>query len=352
MILAAGLGTRLRPATLKIPKPAIPLLNVPLVGYSIYLLKKAGVSELVCNTHHLPEIMKDVVRRMTSDSTFQRVDFSDEEGMILGSAGGLKHAEKFLRGAGEIFLANGDEVFFPKNPLIMKRLQEMRQKTSALATLLVQEHPLVGSKFGGVWVDPDGRVRGFGKTPPASTDNNSSRAPLKGLHFTGYQILDEKILDLIPEGKESNIFYDVLVKAIADGALVNIVVDQGRWLEMGNATDFLEASHDLMATLEGVLKNRNSSSSFKDFFDWGWENFDPSTFEQRGSARIVVSNSVSLSSNLVFSGDVTIARGFRPPPRADSHPQRISNTIFVGKIHEPLKNPQSDELCVGDYTRV
>ncbi|MBX9768009.1 MAG: NTP transferase domain-containing protein, partial [Bdellovibrionales bacterium] len=146
MILAAGLGTRLRPATLKIPKPAIPLLNVPLVGYSIYLLKAAGVKELVCNTHHLPDIMRDAVLRMTGHnsggpggsltSIFSRVDFSDEEGMILGSAGGLKHAQKFLKGTGEFFLANGDEVFFPKNPQILKRLQEVRQRTSALATLL------------------------------------------------------------------------------------------------------------------------------------------------------------------------------------------------------------------------
>ncbi|MBX9768595.1 MAG: hypothetical protein K2X47_15075, partial [Bdellovibrionales bacterium] len=126
--------------------------------------------------------------------------------------------------------------------------------------------------------------------------------------------------------------------------VVNIVVDQGRWLEMGNAADFLEASHDLMATLEGVFKNKNASSSFKDFFEWGWQAFDPSSFEQRGSARIVLSKSVHLLPNFSCAGDITIGKGFEPKPS-----QKISNSILVGKIQDIPNNALSDELYVGEY---
>lgn len=330
MILTAGLGTRLRPATLKIPKPAIPLLNVPLVGYSIHLLKSAGFTELVCNTHHLPHIMKDAIQRLSKD--FKNVDFSDEEGKILGSAGGIKHAEELLKGEPDFLLANGDEVFFPRDPFVMKTLIEHRRKTAALATLLVQEHPDVGSKFGGVWIDSEGHVQGFGKTPPQGS------AGLKGLHFTGYQALSTDLFSRIPPAQESNIFYDILVKAIAEGKRVNTVIDQGLWMEMGNPQDFLEATHVLLSALKTkTFSNGQSASNLGSFFEWGWKAFDPSEFK----SHTVISNSVKISPSARLSGSVVLGSGFRSEGTVE-----IKNAVSVGKV----SNTQlKDTLEVGDY---
>ena len=342
MILAAGLGTRLRPATLKIPKPAIPLLNVPLIGYSIFLLKSIGIRSLVCNTYHLPELMKDTIQRLTLD--FKSVHFSNEEGMILGSAGGLKHAEKFFFGAKDFLLMNGDEVFFPRSPVILNDLILTRRKTSALATLLVQEHPLVGNKFGGVWIDSVGRVIGFGKSaPPERTD-------LRGVHFTGYQALDEKVLKLIPPGKETNIFYDILVSAIEQGHMVNTVFDQGHWMEMGNGADFLEASKELLiARAYGKFRDGLPANQVKELLDWGWKSYDPSDFRacDLGAATesiSVVSQRANLDPRVDLRGSVVVGAGFRASGFSE-----LRDSVFAGKVTSLTTTETSNAFVVGDY---
>ncbi|MBW2578853.1 MAG: NTP transferase domain-containing protein, partial [Deltaproteobacteria bacterium] len=63
MIVAAGLGTRLRPLTELRPKPALPVRGIPLIAYTLALLARHGVSEVIVNAHHLPDILMDAARR-------------------------------------------------------------------------------------------------------------------------------------------------------------------------------------------------------------------------------------------------------------------------------------------------
>jgi mannose-1-phosphate guanylyltransferase len=264
MILAAGLGTRLRPVTERYAKPAVPFLNVPLLYYSIALLESAGVDELVINSHYKPEQIRALAERIPGFRG--RTVVTHEAGKDpLGSGGGIWNAREHLRakqgaggdsGAGmalagndpqvsprhDFLLANGDEVILPKDPQIMHKLCQEHAAHNALATILVMRHPLVGTQFGGVWASSDGRVRGFGKDPKAFGPG------CEGFHYIGLQILNERVFEYLPEG-ESNILYDALAKAIAAGETVRVVVSEFSWFETGNIRDFVHASGECLALL-------------------------------------------------------------------------------------------------------
>lgn len=249
MMLAAGLGTRMRPHTDRMPKPAIPFLNIPLVFYPLYLINENfQINNLVVNLHHLPDIVKNTLH--ASKVPIRNQHFSYEQPLILGSGGGLGHAKKYFAESNDILLTNSDEVILPENPHFLREALIQHKKNNALATLIVMDHHLVGSQFGGVWVDKNQTVQGFGKTAPTQT--------LSGLHFLGLQFLSNRIFNYIPENIESNILYDVLTKAIAQGELVQVFKIDALWFETGNPVDFLSASRECLNILTNPQINQHS----------------------------------------------------------------------------------------------
>src|SRR5262245_35688837 len=110
MLLAAGLGTRLRPLTDHLPKPAVPLLGRPLAHYAIDRLLAAGVTELAANAHHLPAHVARVVRERVPGAVVSI------EAELLGTGGGIRRALEMLaaRGApiapGEAFVVSNADV--------------------------------------------------------------------------------------------------------------------------------------------------------------------------------------------------------------------------------------------------
>lgn len=239
MILAAGLGTRLRPYTDILPKPCIPLLNIPLGYFSLYHFIASGVTGLIVNTHHLPKKIEALYREQSTK--FKSLDFSHESPSILGSGGGIGHARHLFDDASDFFIANADEVFLPSSEDSFQQLKNQHRSKKPLATLLVIKHPEVGTKFGGVWADKSGRVTGFGKLP-ATPDST-------GYHYTGFMILNQRVFNFIPKAVESNIFYDVLVPAIAAGEEVRVITGWGDWFETGNKEDLLQATASLLELL-------------------------------------------------------------------------------------------------------
>ena len=104
MIMAAGIGSRLRPVTDLLPKPMAPIVNRPALYHILRLLGRHGIREVVINLHHLPESIRDYLG--TGDRLDMEVTYSFEE-ELLGTAGGVKSNEEFL--GGETFLVmSGD----------------------------------------------------------------------------------------------------------------------------------------------------------------------------------------------------------------------------------------------------
>ena len=108
MILAAGLGTRLQPLTHHLPKPLVPVLDCPLLEIVVRRLKSAGITDIVLNSHHLPEALngcvEDIYGKLDGAINFQI--FHEPE--ILGTGGGLANARSTLARDACFVLHNGD----------------------------------------------------------------------------------------------------------------------------------------------------------------------------------------------------------------------------------------------------
>lgn len=288
MLFAAGLGTRLRPVTETLPKPALPLLNIPLIAYPFEVLRPLKPSSLVINTHHLPERMESTARSLGNWNC--PVTFSHEAEQILGSGGGVLRARKFLEGEGSFAAANGDEVFFPENPQILEEARKLHFKSKNDATLVVMENELVGTKFGGIWCDENNFVVGIGLKPP--------RQGLKGYHYTGFQILSDSIFDLIPATGSPNIFYDVFNPNFANGFRAQVIVAQGLWYEVGNVHDLLLTSYALLE-----LTKQKSNAFLARIIERHRKGTDR-WFSQ--SQLVYGSKTAKVDSSVQFSGHVTI----------------------------------------------
>ncbi len=133
MILAAGLGERMRPLSAVRAKPALPVLNRPLLHRTLEQLVRHGIREVVINTHHLPETIHEAVG--TGRRWGVRVTWSDET-TILGTGGGLRQARAAL-GDGPVLVVNGDVVF----DFDLTRLVERHRSSGALVTLGLRANP-------------------------------------------------------------------------------------------------------------------------------------------------------------------------------------------------------------------
>src|SRR5260370_6769258 len=137
MILCAGRGTRLRPLTERWPKAAIPVLGQPLLRYGVAALKRAGVSALGVNTHHLAEAMEAVASAECARAGL-RLEVSREP-TIQGTAGGIRGMRRFLQDD-HFLVLNGDVLF----PLELKVLAQSHRQSGALATMVLIPMPAGG----------------------------------------------------------------------------------------------------------------------------------------------------------------------------------------------------------------
>lgn len=233
-VLCAGLGTRLRPLTNRVPKPAVPVCGVPLVRFSLALLAGAGVRRAVVNVHHLPDAMaaaaKDAARALGMSLAVSR------EPVIAGTGGALREARAHLSGADALFLVNGDVLFDVDLPAALAA----HRATGALATMLLLPMP-AGASYAAVETDAGGAVRriaarfgpgGEGLTP---------------WHFSGVHVLSREILDRVPAAPfEADVNRHVYPPLMASGAVRGLVVS-GYWNDLGTPARYLEASAAVLA---------------------------------------------------------------------------------------------------------
>jgi NDP-sugar pyrophosphorylase family protein len=244
MVLAAGLGTRLRPLTLALPKPLVPVANRPILEYTCALLAAAGVDEAIVNVHHLPEAMLEGLRRI--DASGLRLHASVER-RILGTAGGVKKAESFLAG-GTFLLLNGDFLV----DIDLRRVLDFHLQMGATATMVLTPAPPAGV----IGVDPDGVIRRF-IAPPAADEPPSRLA----CGFTGIHVLEPEALRLVPANTPWEINRQLYPELIARGRRVCGYVHRGYWREAGSPAGYLAANREILAGRAGALAPRPGSGA-------------------------------------------------------------------------------------------
>lgn len=225
MILAAGLGTRLLPHTLKRPKPLFPILDKPLLHLTIKRLQEAGFSEIVVNAHHLREQIKQALQDIPD------VQLQEEEA-ILGTGGGLRRALDHF-GQDPVLVVNGDIY----HSIDYREVYRFHCNTRPDVTLVLHDYP----RFNDVGVNSLGRVSGFKKT---KEKNNKAESQLA---FTGIHIINPDILQAIPPDVSCCII-DCYEKLLEQGGEINAFVAKDHfWTDMGTQADYLKLHGDLLA---------------------------------------------------------------------------------------------------------
>jgi NDP-sugar pyrophosphorylase family protein len=233
MILAAGLGTRLRPLTNAIPKPLLPVGGTPLIVWNLLLLKRHGFHDVVINLHHLGPMIEQAVG---NGSQFGLRIIYSREPMILGTGGGIKEAEPYFSGE-PVLVLNGDTLV----ELDLGALCAFHRTRLAAATLVLREDP-EAARWGLVEVGADERiVRITGK-------GLASASPTTPRMFAGIHILNPRLLRDVPKGVASSII-DSYVAAIERGEAVLGYDLRGYWSDIGTAEGYAQAEHDARAGL-------------------------------------------------------------------------------------------------------
>lgn len=228
VILAAGLGTRMRPLTDKTAKPALPVLNEPLIVRTLRELKRAGVSEVMINLHHRPDTIRAAI---PEGDLGLKIKYS-REARILGTGGALRKVRSWV-GRNPLFVVNGDVIF----DFDLKAMAACHRKTAALATLALKPNANP-KKYKPVVTNRAGRILSIRGRPAARKGTVSL--------FASVHIIDPVILDRLPAG-ESDTVGDLYIPLLREGAHLQGVRQNGVWHDLGSPIGYLKAQMRLLA---------------------------------------------------------------------------------------------------------
>ena len=175
MVLAAGLGKRMQPLTLKTPKPLLEISNISLLERAINLLINSGVEEISINVHHLPEQIEKFIR----EKKFKvQVNISKETDALLDTGGGILEATKHF-GNNPFYVINPDTLWSAKYIVEAKRLKDSYSKNKKPTLLLVNKKLSFDDSFKGDF---------------NLSNNQISRDEKNDFIFTGLQIINRSFL--------------------------------------------------------------------------------------------------------------------------------------------------------------
>ncbi len=182
MVLAAGLGTRLRPITYEMPKPMVPVLNRPVMEHIVELLARHGFTETIANLHWFPELIEAHFGEGTDFGV--ELSYSYEE-RLLGTSGGVRNAAEFL---GDSFLVISGDALTDIDLGAMRAFHSSHDGVATLATKRVEDT----SQFGVAITGADGRIQGFQEKPdPAEA--------LSDLANCGIYMFRSEVFDFFPQ---------------------------------------------------------------------------------------------------------------------------------------------------------
>lgn len=245
MLLAAGLGSRLRPLTDLRPKPIVPVANRPLGAFAMEHLARQGVRTIVANTHPRPHEVEFALKAACPPDVELR--FSREP-TLLGTGGGLRKARPLFADSRDSVIAmNGDTLFAPD----LRHAYSEHTTRGAVATMILRRTPDPG-RFGAIGIDEYGWVRRLLGEP--------GDAPLtEELMFTGVHILAPEAFAALPES--GCVIRTAYRHWVDQGAPVLGIIDQSPWADLGTISEYHRLNLDLACGVfswPGILPERGS----------------------------------------------------------------------------------------------
>jgi NDP-sugar pyrophosphorylase family protein len=231
MVMAAGLGTRLRPLTDVLPKPMVPIANRPVLHHLLNLLARHDVREVGINIHAFP----DLIRAYFGDGSAlgMTIEWSHEE-ELLGTAGGTKKLEHFW-GREAILVTSGDGL----HDVDVTALLGHHHRTGALATLAVKpvDDP---SAYGVAILERDTRIRGFQEKP----SRDEARSDLANC---GVYVIEPELLDRVPAGAFHDFGNDVWPALVQAGEPIYAYTTMAYWNDVGGLDELRNSILDAVS---------------------------------------------------------------------------------------------------------
>lgn len=228
VILVGGLGTRLRPLTLSVPKPMLPTAGVPFLTHLIARIRAAGIEHVVLGTSYRADVFQDYF----GDGSGLGVELEYVvEAEPLGTGGGIRNVAGALRGD-TVLVFNGDNLI----GVDLAAFLATHHGSGADVTLCL--HRVADPRsYGCVPTDDSGRVTAFlEKDPNPVTDQINA----------GLYAFRRPVIDTIPAGRAVSVERETFPGLLASGALVMAHLNDGYWRDFGTPADFVAGSADLV----------------------------------------------------------------------------------------------------------
>lgn len=238
MILAAGLGTRLRPLTDNLPKALVEINGRTLLEITLEHLQSFGIREVIVNVHHHAEKIIEYLK--TKNNLGMQIAISREDDLLLDTGGGLKKAAWFFleNNSDNPFLLHNVDVL---STIDLRKMVEAHTEKSALATLAVQERKSSRQLLFGENGLLCGRRKGTG-SPDEIVRPSTTFQPLA---FSGIHVISPRLLKLITEEGVFSII-DTHLRLAGSGEKISAFrADEYYWRDLGRPEDLVQASKDL-----------------------------------------------------------------------------------------------------------
>lgn len=221
VVLAGGKGTRLAPYTTILPKPLMPIGEMPILEVLLRQMKRSGVNHVVLTVGHLASLLQAYFK----DGSQWGLDVTYSlENLPLGTAGPIA----LVPGLQETFLVTNGDVLTTLN---LKKLVAFHKQKGGIATIAAH-HRQVKIDLGVIQWDGDDRIRGYIEKP--TNDYTVSM---------GIYVFEPRILEYIPAGEYLD-FPDLILKLIGNGEQVNGYTFDGYWMDLGRPDDYIQANND------------------------------------------------------------------------------------------------------------
>jgi mannose-1-phosphate guanylyltransferase len=232
MVMAAGLGTRLRPLTYEVPKPMVPVANRPVMELLLRLCAAQGFGQVVANLHWFPE----TIESRFGDGSELGIDLTYiHEPELTGTAGGVRAAREFLTAEeGPFVVLAGDAL----TDIDLGELGEAHRRNGGIATLATKPVPNV-SEYGVVVIDGEGRVQGFQEKPDPSE-------ALSDLASCMIYVFEPEIFDYFPDDDPADFALDVFPNLLSHDVPFHVHTTGAYWNDVGSLPEYLQGNLDVV----------------------------------------------------------------------------------------------------------
>ena len=232
MILAAGLGTRMRPLTNFQPKAMVEINRMPLLEVVIRRLKYFGFDDIIINVHHFADQITNFLEKKNNFGV--RITISDETDQILETGGGLKKAANFFND--EPFLLCNTDIICD---IDLRKMYEHHTSSKALATLAVRKRET--SRY--FIFDESNVLYGWMNFKTGDIKlPRKAQGDFKMLAFSGIHIVNPEIFDLMNQKERQFSIVDVYLEAAKTHKIIGFQHDDGIWMDVGKRENLEEAS--------------------------------------------------------------------------------------------------------------